>query len=94
MDGRTRVHSPLISDGFLDGVIRNQDYNCANNGHAEAVDVDAGHAMGSEETEEPSSDDGTDDTQDDVEEETFSRLVDDLASDETSNQTQHNPRQD
>src|SRR5579864_82689 len=93
MDERTSVHAPLISDGFLDGVVGNQDYDCSNDGHAEAVDVDAGHAVGSEETEEPSSDDGTDDSQNDVEEETFPRLVDDLASDETGNQTQHNPRQ-
>jgi len=71
-------------------VIGKQDYDCANHGDAEAVNVDASHAVGSEKTEKPSSDDGTDDTQDDVEEKTFSRLVDDLASDETGNQTQHN----
>jgi hypothetical protein len=94
MDRETPVHAPLISDGFLNGVIANQDYDCANDGNAEAVDIDAGHAVGSEETEKPSSDDGTDDPQDDIEEETFSRFVDDLASDETGNQTQHNPRQD
>ena len=61
----------MISDGFLYGVIGNQDYDCTDDCHAEAVDVDAGHAVGSEETEEPSSNDGTDDPQDDVEEETY-----------------------
>ena|SRR5579863_7855715 len=49
---------PLISDGFLYGVVGNQDYDCTDDCHAEAVDVDAGHAVGSEETEEPSSNDG------------------------------------
>jgi len=67
-----------ISDGFLDGVIGNQDYDRANDRHTEAVEVKSGHAMCSEEAKEPSSNNRTDDSEDDVEDETFSRFVDDL----------------
>lgn len=92
MDGRAPVYAPLISDGFLDGVIANQDYDCANDGHAEAVEVKASYAVCPEEAKEPSANNGTDDPEDDVEDETFSRFVDDFASDETGHQAQHDPR--
>jgi transcriptional regulator with AAA-type ATPase domain len=96
-DGQRRVemtvHASAVSD-FLYGVIGDQNHDRADDGHAQAIDVDAGYSVRPKETKEPSAHDRADDSEDDVEEETFSRLVDNLASDKTCNQTQYDPRQD
>jgi hypothetical protein len=78
--------TPLLLDGFLDGVIGKQDYDCANHGYAEAVKIKAGYAVCTQEAKEPPANDGTDDPEDDVEDETLTRLVDDFAADETGYQ--------
>jgi hypothetical protein len=85
------AHTARLS--FLDGVIDEENYDRANYGDDKAVDIEAGNAMGPEETKQPPADNGADNSEDNVEDETFSRFVDDFASDEARNQTQHDPCQ-
>jgi hypothetical protein len=75
----------------LNRMVQDQDKNGAGHGHQETVQIQAGCATGSEETEHPSSSDRTENAEHDVKEDAFSSLVDDLTGNEASQQTQHNP---
>jgi hypothetical protein len=56
-------------------VIDHQHDNCTDDGHAHAVQVEAGYPSGSKQREQKSSDEGTDDAKDNIEDETFASLL-------------------
>src|SRR5262249_16704729 len=64
------------------------------NGDDETVDIQAGHAVHTDQTEQPAPDHSAHDTQGNVEEEPFAPLVDQLAPDETRDQAEPDPRDD